>query len=225
MSKNIIITGASRGIGLALIKQLHDNHNIIAVSRHPEVLQAFSNVNTVVIDFLRENDMKQLLPAVNEFFKGKVDVVIHNAGLLINKSFLELTQDDFFNMYKVNVLAVAEMNKLLIPMLQPNAHVVSISSMGGVQGSMKFSGLTGYSSSKGALITLSEVLAEEFKDHSIAFNVLALGAVQTEMLKEAFPGFKAPVTSEEMAEFIAHFALTGHKYFNGKIIPVANSTP
>lgn len=225
MRKNIIITGASRGIGLALVKQLHVDHNIIAVSRHPELLKNLSNVNTVTIDFLNENEMDKILPAVNEFFNGKVDSIIHNAGLLINKPFLELTQDDFFSMYKVNVLAVAEMTKLLIPQLQPNAHVVSISSMGGVQGSMKFPGLSGYSSSKGALITLSEVLAEEFKDRSIAFNVLALGAVQTEMLNEAFPGFKAPVTPDEMAEYIANFTLTGHKYFNGKIIPVANSTP
>lgn len=225
MKKNIIITGASRGIGLSLVKQLSLNHNVLAVSRHPDLLKKQINIHSVAIDFLKDNDMLQFLPAVEKYLNGKVDVVIHNAGLLINKPFLELDQDDFYKMYKVNVLAVAEMTKLIIPLLNANAHIVSISSMGGVQGSAKFAGLSGYSSSKGALITLTEVLAEEFKTHSVAFNVLALGAVQTEMLNEAFPEFKAPVSSDEIAEFIAHFALTGNKYFNGKIIPVAQSTP
>jgi NAD(P)-dependent dehydrogenase (short-subunit alcohol dehydrogenase family) len=72
--------------------------------------------------------------------------------------------------------------------------------MGGIQGSLKFPGLAAYSSSKGAVITLSE-LAEEYKEQGIAFNVLALGSVQTEML-EAFPGYQAPISAEGMAQYI-----------------------
>lgn len=97
--------------------------------------------------------------------------------------------------------------------------------MGGIQGSMKFAGLAAYSSSKGALITLTELLAEEYKENGPAFNVLALGAVQTEMLEEAFPGYRAPLSAIEMAEYIRNFSLTGSKYYNGKILQVSNSTP
>jgi NAD(P)-dependent dehydrogenase (short-subunit alcohol dehydrogenase family) len=97
--------------------------------------------------------------------------------------------------------------------------------MGGIQGSMKFSGLSAYSSSKGAVITLSELLAEEYKDRGISFNVLALGAVQTEMLAEAFPGYEAPITANEMADYIFNFTLTGHKFHNGKVLQVSSSTP
>jgi NAD(P)-dependent dehydrogenase (short-subunit alcohol dehydrogenase family) len=104
-------------------------------------------------------------------------------------------------------------------------HVVTISSMGGVQGSMKFAGLSAYSSSKGAVITLTELWAEEFKETGPSFNVLALGAVQTEMLAEAFPGYVAPVTAIEMATYIQEFALHGHKMYNGKLLQVSNSTP
>jgi len=103
--------------------------------------------------------------------------------------------------------------------------VVTISSMGGIQGSMKFAGLAAYSSSKGAVITLSELLAEEYKEQGIAFNVLALGAVNTEMLQEAFPGYEAPISAAEMADYIANFALIGNKYHNGKVIQVSSSTP
>jgi 3-oxoacyl-[acyl-carrier protein] reductase len=97
--------------------------------------------------------------------------------------------------------------------------------MGGIQGSSKFPGLAAYSSSKGALITLTEMLAEEYKESNISFNALALGAVQTEMLAEAFPGYQASTTAREMARFIADFALNGHQFFNGKVLPVAHSTP
>ena len=94
-----------------------------------------------------------------------------------------------------------------------------------MQGSVKFPGLAAYSSSKGALITLSELLAEEYKEQGVAFNVLALGAVQTEMLEQAFPDFKANVQSKDMASYIMNFALTGAQFYNGKVLEVSNSTP
>jgi NAD(P)-dependent dehydrogenase (short-subunit alcohol dehydrogenase family) len=97
--------------------------------------------------------------------------------------------------------------------------------MGGFQGAAKFPGLSAYSSSKAALAGLTECLAEELKSKNISVNCLAIGAVQTEMLAKAFPGYKAPLKPNQMAEFICNFALTGHTYFNGKIIPVASTTP
>jgi 3-oxoacyl-[acyl-carrier protein] reductase len=97
--------------------------------------------------------------------------------------------------------------------------------MGGIQGSAKFPGLSAYSSSKGAVLTLTELLAEEFKETGPSFNALALGAVQTEMLEEAFPGYKAPVSAIEMAEYVMNFALNGQKLYNGKILQVSSSTP
>jgi NAD(P)-dependent dehydrogenase (short-subunit alcohol dehydrogenase family) len=97
--------------------------------------------------------------------------------------------------------------------------------MGGVQGSVKFPGLSAYSSSKGAIITLTELLAEEYKETGPSFNVLALGSVQTEMLEEAFPGFKAPLSATEMAQYIMDFSLTGNKFYNGKILQVSSTTP
>ncbi len=97
--------------------------------------------------------------------------------------------------------------------------------MGGVQGSLKFPGLSAYSSSKAAVITLTELLAEEYKESGPSFNVLALGAVQTEMLEEAFPGYKAPISAEKMAKYIADFSLSGNEFYNGKLLQVSSSTP
>jgi NAD(P)-dependent dehydrogenase (short-subunit alcohol dehydrogenase family) len=154
-----------------------------------------------------------------------VDRIVHNAGSLVNKPFEQLRLDDFERVYKVNVFGVALLTQVCLPYMQAGSHVVSVSSMGGIQGSMKFPGLAAYSSSKGAIITLSELLAEEYKERGIAFNVLALGAVQTEMLEEAFPGYQAPVTATQMADYIYDFTLKGNAFHNGKIIQVSSSTP
>lgn len=223
---NIIITGTSRGIGLELALQLAQaGHHILALSRKTNSqLLAHDAISSLAVDLGLAQDLQQ----VSHFLEttwDKVDVIIHNAGLLLSKPFSETTQDDFERIYRTNVFGVAQLTRICLPYLKSGSHVVSISSMGGVQGTMKFAGLSAYSSSKGALITLTELLAEEYKDHGISFNVLALGAVQTEMLSEAFPGYQAPVTAAEMARYIAHFALTAQAFHNGKIIQVSSSTP
>lgn len=224
--KNIIITGTSRGIGYELALQFaNQGHQVLAISRKtPQELIENPNITCLAIDISNPDELLQVENFLSQTWK-KVDVIIHNAGSLLNKPFTQITSEEFQNVYKVNVFAVAELTKLCIPFLSKGSHVVSISSMGGIQGSMKFAGLSAYSSSKGALITLSELLAEEYKEQGIAFNVLALGAVQTEMLQEAFPGYEAPISAKEMADYIFNFALTGNQFYNGKILQVSSSTP
>ena len=225
--KNIVITGTSRGIGFELAKQFAENgHQVLALSRNTKPLSAVNhkNITALSVDISNNDDLNK----VTDFIKStweKVDILINNAGKLINKPFTEISSEDFLEVYKVNVFGVAEITKLMIPFLQKGSHVVTISSIGGIQGSLKFPGLAAYSSAKGAVITLSELLAEEYKEQQIAFNVLALGAVQTEMLEEAFPGYQAPISASEMADYIYNFSLTGDKFYNGKVLQVSSSNP
>jgi NAD(P)-dependent dehydrogenase (short-subunit alcohol dehydrogenase family) len=227
MSKNIVITGTSRGIGFELAKQFAANgHQVLALSRNTTPLLAVNHKNITVlsVDISDGNDLNKVTDFIKSTWK-RVDVLVNNAGKLINKPFTELSSEDFLEVYKVNVFGVAEITKLMIPFLQKGSHVVTISSMGGIQGSLKFPGLAAYSSAKGAVITLSELLAEEYKEQQIAFNILALGAVQTEMLEEAFPGYEAPLSAVEMAAYIYNFSLTGNKFYNGKVLQVSSSNP
>lgn len=225
--KNVIITGTSRGIGFELA-QIFANHNcnVLAISRNTNTLEKINhpNITTLGIDLTQENE----LDLVEEFLKKnweQVDILVNNAGTLVNKNFEDTTTQDFSEVYKVNVFAVAALTQLALPYFKKNSHVVTISSMGGIQGSMKFAGLAAYSSSKGAVITLSELLAEEYKEKGYSFNVLAIGAVQTEMLKEAFPDYQAPLKPKEMASYIYDFSTTGNKYYNGKVLQVSSTTP
>ena len=226
MSKNIIITGTSRGIGYEMALQFaNEGHQVLAISRKTQkALLEHKNITCLAIDISDEKQLDQVTTFINNSWET-IDVLINNAGLLVNKPFEQLTAQDFDQVYKVNVFAVAQLTQICLPFMQKGAHVVTISSMGGIQGSMKFPGLVAYSSSKGAVITLSEVLAEEYKEKGIAFNVLALGSVNTEMLQEAFPGYEAPISAKEMADYIYNFALNGNKFYNGKVLQVSSTTP
>ena len=223
--KTLLVTGASRGVGFEICKQAAANgHTVIALSRNISPLKGIPNIHPFSVDLSNELEVVDFVKEISSSFKS-IDVLINNAGSLINKPFLEISSSDFEAVFKVSVFAVASLTRLMLPMMNAKGHVLNITSMGGVQGSAKFPGLSAYSSSKGALVILTELLAEEFKDSGPSFNALALGAVQTEMLEEAFPGYKAPVSAVQMAEYIIDFALKGHQFYNGKVLPISSSTP
>ena len=233
---NIIITGASKGIGFELVKVLckHKQNQIVAISRNGKALKELAgecqrinpDAHVTPYEFdLQHFDFYPFLVQRLETIMHKCDILINNAGQLLNKPFKKMEQADFDDIFNVNVKSVFLLTQALLPILNHGAHIVNISSMGGVQGSKKFSGLAAYSASKGAVAVLTEVLAEELMEDGIRVNCLALGSVQTEMFEKAFPGVKATLNPQQMAHYIADFAVTGHKYFNGKIIPVSISVP
>lgn len=226
--KNIIITGTSRGIGYEMVAILaQGGHNVLALSRNSVPVSGIeiSNCHCFSCDITDPDDIKKVPLFLKEKGWKHVDILINNSGYLVNKPFSELSLEDFKQSYDVNVFGVFSLTQAMLPFFKKSSHVVNISSMGGVQGSAKFPGLAAYSSSKGALITLTELLAEEFKQTGPSFNVLALGAVQTQMLEEAFPEYKAPLTAEQMAQYIIDFSLTGNTFYNGKVLEVSSSTP
>ena len=153
--------------------------------------------------------------------------LVNNAGLFIKREFGTWLAEDLDRLFRTNATGPLQLAQALAENLDgdPPGHVLNISSMGGFQGSVKFPGLLGYSASKAALANITECLAEEWKDRGICCNCLALGAVDTEMLQAAFPGYRAPVSASEMGRFIARFTMEGHQQFNGKILPVSQSTP
>jgi NAD(P)-dependent dehydrogenase (short-subunit alcohol dehydrogenase family) len=233
---NIIVTGASRGIGFETVKIFaHDRQNhVIAISRSKKGLEElqkscrnisdFDNVHLFPFDLLNDDYITRLVPGILGKMKS-IDILVNNAGQLLNKPFGKMEESDFDLMFDANVKTAFNLTRFLLPHFSKNAHIINIGSMGGFQGSVKFPGLSLYSASKGALAILTECLAEELKGRQIKVNCLALGSAKTEMLAQAFPGYEAPLSAGEMASLIAEFSLRGHHWFNGKIIPVALSTP
>jgi len=227
----IIVSGGTRGIGKEVVLNLagDKNNQIIVIGRNENALNNFSsdfnNIQTVSFDLATVDKQADLMrDSITQHLK-RVDILINMAGLLINKKFIDLSADETRSMMETNFFGPASLIRIVKPFMIKGSHIINISSMGGFQGSSKYTGLSVYSASKAALACLTECLAEEFRESGISVNCLALGAVQTEMFAEAFPGFKAPVEAKEMAEFISGFALNGNKFFNGKIIPVAVNNP
>jgi NAD(P)-dependent dehydrogenase (short-subunit alcohol dehydrogenase family) len=228
---NIVVNGGTRGIGKEIINFLAQDlsNQIFVTGRNEKALNSLSvrykNVKSFSLDMsLFDIQYEKFRVAVSNHFE-RVDILINIAGLLISKDFLQTTNDEARLIMETNFFGPASLIRILKPIMSSGSHIVNISSMGGFQGSAKYKGLSYYSASKAALTCLTECLATEVTEFGISVNCLALGAVQTEMLDEAFPGYKAPVDAKQMAEFISGFALTGHKFFNGKILPVALGNP
>ena len=225
MSKTIIVTGASRGIGHEIVKIAEKRgHRVYSISRNIKALKDYSFKYPRQVDLANEDSIDKFSSEVKN--DGvKVDALINNAGAFLNKPFEKISKKEFEYIFQVNVFGLSSMTRKVLPIIDSKGHIVNITSMGGINGAAKFTGLSAYSSSKGAVNILTELLAEEYKEKGPSFNALAFGAVQTEMLEEAFPGLKAPISAKEIADFILDFSLQGQKYFNGKIIPVSSTTP
>ncbi|MFH5833057.1 SDR family NAD(P)-dependent oxidoreductase [Halalkalibaculum sp. DA3122] len=227
---NIVVTGASRGIGYATVKELATaGHSVIGTARSAEPLTQLAQevpgkISTFTADLTDEESVDHLSEQITSTFAG-VDVLINNAGGLVNRSFEELTIHDWQKMIEVNLFSAVRLTKSVLPLLSAGSHIVNISSMGGFQGSSKFPGLSAYSVAKGALVTLTECLSAELADRDISANALCLGAVETEMFNAAFPDFEAPVNATQMGSYLADFAVNGATYYNGKVLPVALSDP
>lgn len=230
MKKHIIITGASRGIGLETAKALAKKQvHVTAIARSQNKLRQLAGefpefIHPLTLDIIATDSIPRIEEHINQLGVYP-DGIIHNAGLLINKTFNELTDADWHAQLQVNLMAPVKLTRDLLHLLKKNSHIVNIGSMGGFQGTDKFPGLTGYSVAKGALSILTECLSKELIPQQIQVNCLCLGAVQTEMLENAFPGLQAPVSPQQMGNYVADFVLHGNQFYNGKILPVALNNP
>jgi len=233
---NVVITGASQGIGSEIVRILSRSkkNHLVAISRNEKRLRALveeckknqpeANITPYAFD-LTQFDFYSLVIQRIQTYMPHCDILINNAGLLVNKPFLKMDQADFDDLFNVNIKGLFFFTQAMVPLMNKGAHIVNISSLGGGQGSRKFRGLSAYSASKGAVTIFTEALAVELSDDDIRVNCLALGGVDTEMFRHAFPHAEASFNPTQMAQYIVDFALTGGKYFNGKVLPVSVTTP
>lgn len=232
--KLVVVTGASTGVGRATAKALVQQHGceVIAVARSAAKLQDLAHecaggrgsLRPLGMDLEQEGAVAQVKQAVGP---RRLHGLVNNAGLLLKHGLGGWTAADAQRLFRLNATIPLLLTQTLAAALQgdPPGHVVNIGSMGGFQGSVKFPGMAAYSASKAALANLTECLAEELKDRQVRCNCLCLGAVDTAMLREAFPGYTASVGPDEVGNYLARFVVEGHNFYNGKVLPFAVSTP
>ncbi len=230
--KHVIVTGVSQGIGLELVRKFLsiEDCKVIALGRNPKLVvsrtSSFDQQRLTALHLdLNAPDFQELTATIKSSLDERIDFVVNNAGYLVNKAFSQINDEDLELSVNINFKGPFKLLQSLLPYLKEGSHVVNITSMGAITGTSKYPGLAAYSSTKGSLSILTELLAVEFETQKIAVNGLALGAVNTEMLQNAFPNYQAPTNPQEIVEFISHFTLKGSKFFNGKILPVSISNP
>lgn len=228
-SKNVIITGANGDIGINIVKNfINSGHRVVAISKNINNLLTINNRNylfPIKLDLTNKYSYNKILQFLFKNNFKYIDILINNAAICISKLFNQLTIQDFKKIYEINFFAAVQMIQITNKLMKKKGHIINISSMGGIQGSLKMKGLSAYSSSKSALCTLTEVLYEEFKYKNLYINTLALGSVETNMFKKNFPKLSASMLSTDIGKYIYQFAITGNKFFNGKIIPVSLQNP
>ena len=232
--RTVLVTGASTGVGRATANALvlHHGCNVLAVARSAEKLASLAResagaagtLRTLAVDLAKPGAVAAVADALGH---GPLHGLVNNAGLLIKRQWGQWAMEDAEQLFRLNATVPMLLTQALTAQLgaDPPGHVVNISSMGGFQGSVKFPGLAAYSASKAALVNFTECMAEELKDRGVRCNCICLGAVDTDMLRAAFPGYAAPVGPVEVGEYLARFVLEGHAFFNGKVLPLAVSTP
>jgi len=234
---NILITGCSSGIGYQTVLAFArmGAHHITAISRSVEGLNQLkhdfqsleSNSTLDIISFdLSQNNYDYLISKLDYSIDNPLDILVNNAGYLVNSSFMETDIEDWKKIFDVNILASVKLIKALYPLFNRTlgSHIVNIGSMGGVQGTAKFEGLSAYSASKGAVNILTESLSVEFAKEHIHVNAINPGAVQTKMLEEAFPGFEAGISAQQMGAYIASFAINNKDVMNGRLVQASLSS-
>jgi len=225
----IIVAGAGKGIGYAITNKLqaeYSNYFLLVISRDVKNLDLIKNPNL----FILKADLSNLTSENKSFIIDKLNQfslrgIIFTAGVLEIKNIGQITKPFFHEIYNNNLWSFIDLIQTVNLFINDSTHIVTIGSMGGFTGTMKFKGMSTYSSSKAALSSFTECLAEELKLKGASANCLMIGAVETEMMKKAFPEFETKIKANDMASFIIRFFLEDKKLFNGKVIPVSSTIP
>jgi NAD(P)-dependent dehydrogenase (short-subunit alcohol dehydrogenase family) len=185
-TKTWFITGASKGFGLSLVKQLlAAGQNVAATSRNLDELvrvvgPTADNFFPVEVDLGNEDSVGCAINRTHKVF-GKIDVVINNAGYGIGGSIEELTDKETRDSFDVNVFGTLNVIRMVMPYMreQQSGHIINISSIAGIAPA---TGWAIYAATKFSVIGLSEVLAEDVKSFGVKVTVVAPGAFRTSFL-------------------------------------------
>tara|TARA_R110002050_G_scaffold286088_1_gene436063 strand:- start:376 stop:1083 length:708 start_codon:yes stop_codon:yes gene_type:complete len=234
--KTAVITGVGSGIGKATcLHFLSQNWCVIGILRNEEQLNRLNELaldlpgklHLVKVDLALEDFQKTVGLELNKLKIQSIDALLNIAGLLNPQSFGDMRMDYLNKVMEINFIAPVLLIQELIPLLsnEEGGNVVNITSMSGFQGSVRFPGLSAYGASKAALSSFSESIAIELEEDNVIVNALAIGSVNTNMLKKAFPDFHSSIEPHQMAEYIYSFANHGYRFYNGKTLAVAITNP
>jgi len=233
-NKNIIVTGASGGIGNAIIKKLNEaGANVLAsgtrVEKLEELKKNFANIKTLVFDISQSDKIEHFIENATNELGGKLDGIINNAGITQDNLAIRMSLDEWQNVININLTSTFLMSKFAIKKMLKNksGKIVNITSIVGHTGNL---GQANYTASKAGIVAMSKSLQLNMQKKNININCISPGFIKTAMTDKIDEKFKEVIISkipsarlgepEDIANVALFLSSDQSNYINGETIHV-----
>ena len=231
---NIIVTGATGGIGNSIIKKLYDTGaNILATGTKDEKLEElkkkFQNIQTLRFDISQIENLENFIEDATKKLGGKLDCVINNAGITQDNLAIRMSIEEWKKVIDINLTSTFLISKFAIKKMLKNKRgkIINITSVVGHTGNL---GQTNYTASKAGIVAMSKSLAIEYAKKNININCISPGFIKTAMTDKIDDKFKEAIISkipsgrlgepEDVANAVVFLASQQSNYINGETLHV-----
>ena len=232
--KNIIVTGASGGIGNAIVEKLYEQGgNVLATGTREEKLQElkdkFKNIKTLKFDISNHDKIEEFINNATDELGGNLDCIINNAGITKDNLTIRMSMDEWSKVIDINLTSTFLMSKFAIKKMLKNktGKIINITSVVGHTGNV---GQANYTASKAGIVAMSKSLAIEYAKKNINVNCISPGFISTAMTDAIDEKFKESIISkipanrlgkpEDIANAVLFLASSGSDYINGETLHV-----
>tara|TARA_B100000575_G_C23005516_1_gene579348 strand:- start:9 stop:746 length:738 start_codon:yes stop_codon:yes gene_type:complete len=233
-NKNIIVTGASGGIGNSIVKKLNDSGaNILAsgtrVEKLDELKSRFSSIKTLKFDISQSEKIEEFIENASNELGGNLDCIVNNAGVTKDNLAIRMSFDEWKKVIDVNLTSTFLLSKFAIKKMLKNksGKIINITSVVGHTGNL---GQSNYTASKAGIVAMSKSLAIEYAKKNININCISPGFIKTAMTDKIDEKFKEIILSkipaarlgdpEDIANVVLFLASNQSNYINGETIHV-----
>ena len=232
--KNIIVTGASGGIGNAIVEKLYEQGgNVLATGTREEKLQElkdkFKNIKTLKFDISNHDKIEEFINNATDELAGNLDCIVNNAGITKDNLTIRMSMDEWSKVIDINLTSTFLMSKFAIKKMLKNkaGKIINITSVVGHTGNV---GQANYTASKAGIVAMSKSLAIEYAKKNINVNCISPGFISTAMTDAIDEKFKESIISkipanrlgkpEDIANAVLFLASSGSDYINGETLHV-----
>ena len=233
-NKNIIVTGASGGIGNSIIKKLNEaGVNILAsgtrIEKLEELKKNFKNIKILKFDISQSDKIEEFIENATKELGGSLDGIVNNAGITQDNLAIRMSLDEWQKVININLTSTFLMSKFAIKKMLKNksGKIVNITSVVGHTGNL---GQANYTASKAGIVAMSKSLAIEYAKKNINVNCISPGFIKTAMTDKIDDKFKEVIVSkipsarlgepEDIANAVLFLSSDQSSYINGETIHV-----
>ena len=233
-NKNIIVTGASGGIGNSIIKKLNEGGaNLLAsgtrIEKLEELKSKFNNINILKFDISQNDKIEEFIENASIELGGNLDCIINNAGITMDNLAIRMSLDEWKRVIDINLTSTFLLSKFAIKKMLKNksGKIINITSVVGHTGNL---GQANYTASKAAIVAMSKSLAIEYAKKNININCISPGFIKTAMTEKIDEKFKEIIISkipsarlgepEDIANAVLFLASNQSNYINGETLHV-----